>query len=174
MTTPAATLTVAILGSAVCVRIVGRANFTSSVGFKTLVNELAQRGHRRFVLDLADCLVMDSTFLGVLAGLAIKASKAPETAGNGFFELRNPNQRVSDLLENLGVSHLFKFQTGSAAPDANYQAVAPADASRTEVTGTSLEAHQTLMALSSANAAKFKDVVQFLAEDLKRQEVAAP
>ncbi len=173
MTIPPASLMVAVVGSAICVKISGRASFASSVDFKTLVNGMAQRGHRRFVLDLADCLVMDSTFLGVLASLAIKASKAPETAADGLFELLNPNERVSDLLENLGVAHLFKFRTGENPLLAAYEPVASGTTTRAEMTGTSLEAHQTLMQVNPENLAKFKDVVKFLAEDLKRQESAA-
>lgn len=172
MPNPPASLMVAVVGPAVCVKISGRASFASSVDFKTLVNELAQRGHRRFVLDLADCLVMDSTFLGVLASLAIKASKVPETAA-GLFELLNPNARVSDLLESLGVAHLFKFITGDNPVIADYKPVVAGTATRAEMTGTSIEAHQTLMQVNPQNVAKFKDVVQFLAEDLKRQETAA-
>jgi hypothetical protein len=33
-----------------------------------------------------------------------------------------------------------------------------------------LEAHQTLMELSPGNVARFKDVVRFMAEDLKQEE----
>ena len=61
-----------------CIRIIGRANFTSSVDFKTLVNELRQKGCNCFVLDLSECVLMDSTFLGVLAGFGLKLS-----GGNG-------------------------------------------------------------------------------------------
>ena len=39
-----------------------------------------------------------------------------------------------------------------------------------EITRTSLEAHQTLMAMNPENVARFKDVTQFLAEDLKSLE----
>ena len=36
------------------------------------------------------------------------------------------------------------------------------------MTRTCLEAHQTLIDLSPANAARFKDVAQFLAEGVKK------
>jgi hypothetical protein len=42
--------------------------------------------------------------------------------------------------------------------------------SHEQITRTSLEAHQTLMAMSPENLARFKDVAQFLAEDLKSLE----
>jgi hypothetical protein len=41
-------------------------------------------------------------------------------------------------------------------------------ASKEETTRACLEAHQTLMEVNPANVARFKDVGQFLAEDLKR------
>src|SRR5436309_10294377 len=92
---------VSMVDNVVVVKLTGRANFTSSVNFKTLVNELVQRGHRRFVLELSDCLIMDSTFLGVLAGLGLKLEK--EFKGKGQICLLKPNPRILDLLENLGV-----------------------------------------------------------------------
>jgi hypothetical protein len=46
----------------------------------------------------------------------------------------------------------------------------PANPSRVEITRTCLEAHQTLMAMNPDNVARFKDVTQFLAEDLKSLE----
>ena len=39
-----------------------------------------------------------------------------------------------------------------------------------EITSTSLEAHQTLMAVNPENVNRFKDVTKFLAEDLKTLE----
>jgi hypothetical protein len=46
----------------------------------------------------------------------------------------------------------------------------PANPTREEIKRTCLEAHQTLMAMSPENAARFKDVARFLAEDLKTLE----
>src|SRR6185295_14854053 len=92
----------------VCIKIEGRANFTSSIDFKTLVNTLWQKGHHHFVLDLTDCLLMDSTFLGVLAGLGLKFGNDGKNGNDcTAIELLNPNARIADLLENLGVAHMF-------------------------------------------------------------------
>ncbi len=154
-----------------CIRIIGRANFTSAVDFKTLINELQDRGCECFALDLSDCVLMDSTFLGLLAGLGLKVS-----SGNGGSERRvelfNPSARIMELLETLGVLRLFKIVHGSATAAASGEAVQhPASApSKAEVARTCIEAHQTLMGLNPANVAKFKDVAAFLAEGLKEAE----
>jgi anti-sigma B factor antagonist len=153
-----------------CIRIIGRANFTSSVDFKSLVDELRQKGCKCFVLDLSECALMDSTFLGVLAGLGLKLSGGNGDDARRGVELFNPSPRITELLETLGVLHLFKTTQGTFTPPAPGEAVehTPTDPSRAEVTRTCLEAHETLMALSPANAARFKDVAQFLAEGVKK------
>jgi anti-anti-sigma regulatory factor len=155
------------------IRISGRANFTSSVDFKALVHGLRAKGYNRFVLDLGGCLLMDSTFLGVLAGMGLKFSEARNGEPPAQIELLHPNDRISDLLENLGVVHLFTVRRGPAdpelTPDQMVDCVA-SDVDENKVTRTCLEAHQTLMDINPANIPKFKDVALFLAEDLKRKE----
>ena len=70
------TLQVAVTDRVALVKISGRASFNCSVDFKTLVCELRDRGYRNFVLDLTECLIIDSTFLGVLAGFGLKLAES--------------------------------------------------------------------------------------------------
>jgi anti-anti-sigma factor len=153
-----------------CVRITGRANFASSLDFKTLLDELRQRGFENFVLDLSQCMLMDSTFLGVLAGFGLKLCAAHKEPRGPGIELSNPNPRITELLENLGVLHLFSIRDGPLFTPADTQtaALAPADASPEEIARACLEAHETLMKINPDNISRFKDVAQFLAEDLKK------
>ena len=157
-----------------CLRVAGRANFASSPDFKTLLDELSARGYRHFVIDLTECVLMDSTFLGVLCGFGMKLNPKGATAGQGI-ELLNATTRVAELLENLGAAHLFNMKTGACELPDGAQACAPEsiNPSREQITRTSLEAHETLMAMNPENVARFKDVAQFLAEDLKSLEKSA-
>jgi anti-sigma B factor antagonist len=158
----------------VCIKITGRANFTSSIDFKTLVNELLQKGCPYIVLDLSECTLMDSTFLGVLSGFGLKTSRTRVDHANTIIELLNPNERILELLESLGVLYLFKVVQGAmpSSVPVEARAVTPACPTKEEVTRACLEAHQTLMDLNPQNAAKFKDVAAFLAEDLKKTRPA--
>jgi anti-anti-sigma regulatory factor len=153
-----------------CIKIAGRANFTSSIDFKTLINELRQKGFTYFVLDLSECQLMDSTFLGVLAGFGLKMNPQSQESCGQPIELLNANPRIVELLENLGVLHLFKLTQGSAALEGKVESIpqVPGTPNKEEVTRACLEAHRTLMRLNPENAARFKDVTQFLAEDLKK------
>ena len=154
-----------------CLKIAGRANFSFSPDFKTLLTELNQKGYHRFVIDLSECVLMDSTFLGVLAGYGIKLNQAGAPDQRGI-ELLNANARVTELLENLGALHLFKTTSGVLPLPEGIQARTPQsiNPSHEEITRTSLEAHQTLMAVNPENVDRFKDVTKFLAEDLKTLE----
>jgi anti-anti-sigma factor len=171
MDNPCAKLMVAVFDRTVCVQIGGRADFTCAVDLKKLITELWERGYAHFLLDLCGCRLMDSTFLGVLAGISLQLSN-----GGGKpqpLELLNPSPRISETLDSLGVAHLFRIG-GSAGPMSDkFEPLSQGDpASPVELARTCLRAHQTLMALNPANAQKFKDVAQFLAEDLQRLEVS--
>jgi anti-anti-sigma factor len=172
VTKPAGVLTVAIFDQVVWVKVSGRANFSSSMDLRKLVNELWDRGYRHFVFELCDCVIMDSTFLGVLAGIGLKFAEANQRGIKSTVEVANPNPRISDILENLGVAHLFNVITSANPESEKFQPLShdSEPASRTEVTRTCLEAHKILMNLNPANVSKFKDVAQFLAEDLKKLE----
>jgi len=166
MSTPSAKLLVLAGAKFACIKIVGRANFTSSIDFKTLVNELRNKGYTYFVLDLSECMLMDSTFLGVLAGFGLKFTSSD--GDQKPIELLNPNARITELLENLGVLHLFKTTQGPLElPGCETRTHEPLNPSKEDVTRACLEAHQTLMDINPNNVSKFKEVTRFLAEDLK-------
>ena len=170
MSAPSAKIQVCVADKSVWIRVVGRANFASSVDFKTLVTELQQRGCERFALDLTECILMDSTFLGVLAGFGRRLNGNADESAQPV-ELLNPNSRVAELLANLGVGHIFRIVSGPPytppAPTTDALSTTP-DAET--LARTSLEAHKTLMEIDPENVPKFKEVTQFLAEDLQRMK----
>lgn len=166
-------MSVAVVQPTAFIKIPGRANFTSSVDFKTLVSELRNRGVNHFVLDLGECITMDSTFLGVLAGMALRNADGAETTAEGErlqLDLVNPNARVADLLDNLGVIHLFSVMQQPTPCTALFEPVAndrPAP-TKEEISRTCLHAHEVLMQVNPDNIPKFKEVAQFMAEDLRK------
>lgn len=172
MKAPCSNLSIWINNGSARIKIEGRANCNASVEFKTLIRTLRDRGHHHFVLDLEKCLLMDSTFLGVLAGLGQGLDSPAHDTLQVRIELCNVSERIGDLLENLGVAHLFKIckMPPVSNQTANQTALLSGECSRLDLSRASLQAHQTLMDLNPANVPKFKDVALFLAEDLKRAE----
>jgi anti-sigma B factor antagonist len=162
---------VAVLDQMVCIKITGRADFTLSKDSEKVIHELWERGYRRFVIELRDCIMMDSTYLGMLAGMGVKFRNSNGHSEDSALKLLNPSPRILEVLESLGVAHLFKIAHCPDEQALNYEPKAQtADTNKVDVTRTCLEAHKILMALNPENARKFKDVAQFLAEDLKRLE----
>jgi hypothetical protein len=104
----------------------------------------------------------------VLAGFGMKLNPAGEKG----IELYGANARVAELLENLGALHLFTVVNGplQLPGEVTTRTQETSNPTHEEITRTSLAAHQTLMEVNPDNVARFKDVTQFLAEDLRNIE----
>jgi hypothetical protein len=110
-----------------------------------------------------------------LSGIGLKFSEGKSVQLGAPLELLNPNPRIAETLENLGVVDLFAIRICAEPLTDKFQPLAQApDNTPVELTRTCLEAHRTLMSIKPDNVQKFKDVAQFLAEDLKRLEAGAP
>jgi len=151
-----------------CVRVSGRANFALSVEFRKLLQHLHTGGHSRVLLDLSGCQLMDSTFLGVLAYEANNLVGREAGQIKPGLELLNANSTIRQLIEDLGVAHLFRFAERNLAAENFAAAPVAGEASKEELNRTCLEAHELLMALQPANVEKFKDVAHFFAEQLRK------
>lgn len=167
MNPPTAELTVFRAPRFACIRIVGRANFACGPDFKRTVDDLIGLGPARLVMDLQDCQLMDSTFLGVLAGEA--RHFRDEAPGNGLIELSNPNVRVMGLIESLGVSKWFQETTGKLnLPDGvQTKQVVLLNNTKVELKQTSLKAHETLSQMNEENRPRFAEITRTLREDLE-------
>jgi len=175
MAPKAPVMSVAVVEPMAFIKLPSRANFATSVEFKTLISELRARGVDHFMLDLGECVTMDSTFLGVLAGLALRNSDGKEVSLDGQklkLDLLNPNPRIADLLDNLGVVHLFNIVNQPNPCTAIFEPVKGdrPEPSKEELSRNCLEAHELLMRINPENIPKFKEVTAFLAEDLRKMK----
>jgi anti-sigma B factor antagonist len=147
----------------VWVRVEGKGSFLNSTGLKEFAKEMINRGFREFAIDLKNCTVMDSTFMGTLAGVALRLREL----GQGHLRVTNLNERNSDLLSNLGLDQLFLIESRNSAPETAAQTPLAASApDKTTQAQTMLEAHEACVEANEANAAKFKDVLEYLKQDL--------
>lgn len=151
----------------VWVKVEGRGTFQNSAGLKEFVKQMIQRGFRDFVVDLSGCEQMDSTFMGTLAGVALRLREI----GQGALRAVNVNDRNTGLLSSLGLDQLFTVEPasggGEEVPDESRlkEAVATktgAEAQKKMV----LEAHEALVEAEAANAVKFKDVLDYMRQEL--------
>lgn len=130
------------------------------------------RGTKDFVVDLERCPTMDSTFLGTLTGAALGLRET----GGGRLSILNANQRNQQLLTSLGLDYILELdRDGTAWLDERRQVGAQLaqcdDAHKSTCKEQQalhvLEAHQALTEANPANACRFRDVIQFLQEELE-------
>lgn len=126
---------------------------------------MTKRGHRDFAVDLRDCELMDSTFMGTLAGMALKLGS------DGKVRIMRANARNRDVLKNLGLDRILSLEeTGPEAPEPLKEAVGrPAHEAERD---TIIEAHENLAAANPENAVRFKDVLEFLKQKEPGEENA--
>jgi len=145
----------------VVVRIDGRAAFLNSGALKDFFADMIRQGKRRFVVDFRLCASMDSTFLGVLAGVALELRRQNPP---GQLTLVRVGERNLELIRNLGLHRLATVDPGTQTSDPMGIGQVLTNHARTEVENARLmlEAHENLVATDPANAAKFQDVLAFL------------
>jgi len=150
------------------VRVAGRGTFRNGQPLRRYALEMIGNGARRFVVDLGQCEGMDSTFLGVLAGIGLQLR---EPANHGQVRLANVSTRNLELLQTVGLDRLFDLAQVNEPESAGLQmqrlpdsevAQLPKVAAKKETADLMLEAHTNLIRADNRNLSKFKDVTAAL------------
>jgi anti-sigma B factor antagonist len=169
------TVEVAIQDQEAFIRVHGRATFKIGPSLKQFGVMAVERGCRRFIVEMKNCVGMDSTFMGILAGLATTLKKT-----EGDVVLRNLSEKNLFLVKMLGLSHLVTIDNSEQsviAMPASGHVLAHSSGDKKQMTETMIAAHETLIEAAPDNIIKFKDVLAYLKEDLNRtnaQQAGAP
>lgn len=161
---------VGVNGPTVWVKVEGKGSFLNSGNLKEFAREMLDRGYREFVIDLADCAMMDSTFMGTMASVALRLKEL----GRGHLHVVHCRNRSRELLSGLGLDQIFDIHTnGSTAPECDTLERGSRDHSREnkkqEQAQTMLEAHEALCEAAPENLFRFKDVLDYLKQDLHHE-----
>jgi anti-sigma B factor antagonist len=156
---------VGVSGPAVWVRVEGKGNFLNSGSLKQFAQEMVNRGYREFVFDLEHCAMMDSTFMGTMAAVALRLKEL----GQGHLHVVHCGDRSRQLLSGLGLDQIFEIRAnGATAPECEQMKNARdlAEREKKERAETMLEAHEALCEAAPENVSRFKDVLDYLKQDL--------
>ena len=161
---------VGVNGPTVWVKVEGKGSFLNSGNLKEFAREMLDRGYREFVIDLADCAMMDSTFMGTMASVALRLKEL----GRGHLHVVHCRNRSRELLSGLGLDQIFDIHAnGSTAPECESLERGSRDESREnkkqEQAQTMLEAHEALCEAAPENVFRFKDVLDYLKQDLHQK-----
>jgi len=161
---------VGVRGATVWVRVEGKGSFLNSGNLKEFAHEMLDRGYREFVVDLADCVMMDSTFMGTMASVALRLKEI----GQGHLHIVHCKNRSQELLSGLGLDQIFDIHdNGARAPEYEALEQVPGgrspEAQKKEQAETMLDAHEALCEAAPENLFRFKDVLDFLRQDLHHE-----
>ena len=160
---------VGVNGPAVWVKVEGKGSFLNSGNLKEFAREMVDRGYREFVIDLANCVMMDSTFMGTMAGVALRLKEL----GRGHLRVVHCGNRSRELLSGLGLDQIFSIHAnGASAPECESPRQKPSGESsgrKQEQAETMLEAHEALCKAVPENFFRFKDVLDYLKQDLHHE-----
>ncbi len=168
MAFPPARISLAVSVPQAVIKVAGRAAVERTRDFKAAVQNLAVIGVREIFIDLSECLLMDSMFSGMVANLAA----GPDLR----FTLVDANQRVTDLLANLGALELFRVaHAREGMPDLGPVKELPVTCyDKRATTECCLEAHRFLMELQQENKARFETLEKVLQAELDAPAPAEP
>jgi anti-anti-sigma factor len=162
-------LSVCVRDHVACVRVAGQAKFRAATDFKNLLLELQKDGCTEIVLDLTQCPLMDSTFLGVMTVMARKCEALKKENHPCVLKLYHPSERILEALANFEI--LGSFTVLEDPPQFGaFKRVENGNVSRVEMTRTCYEAHKELMNMSEDNARRFRDATEFFEKNLQEEE----
>lgn len=112
------------------------------------------------IFDLSKCEYMDSTFLGLIVGLARRL----KGSGNGTVTLAGTSAACIGLLKTIGVLKLVTLVETSEALPETLERVGRGAATTAQFL---LDTHEELSSLSDENRAKFSALTSILRESIK-------
>lgn len=148
-------------------RVIGRGSYKISRSLKEFATRVMDAGSAVFLLDLQHCVGMDSTFMGVLAGVSQRQQKE-----NGRkIILTGVSEKLINLMNTLGLSHLVEIQEDLSEEEKENKLTELDRGNETPLDSahTMLEAHEKLAEIDDENRLRFQDVLEYLREDIKRQ-----
>ena len=164
-------LTAAYASNTAVIRVEGRGSFKISPPLKQFIHKIIDNQSADSVLlEMSLCTGMDSTFMGVVAGLACFTKSKPI-----HFQLINLSEKNKKLLVTLGVDRVVDYSMTATQEQAalldqldNSSKTLEADMSdKLEAAKTTLEAHETLVDINPENLSKFKSVLEYLQDDVR-------
>ena len=148
----------------VYVQIREKASYLNCAPLRSFLHEMVNEGNRVFVVDFQNCSSMDSTFLGILVGLALQLRKFQD---GGNLTLLNLIGRNLETVENLGIHKIANVSSEFISSPDELKNLKVKNISQQTCPKLIYDAHKTLMDLNEKNSRIFRDVVNYLEQKVE-------
>lgn len=144
----------------------GKGSFSNSPHMKHWIDDKLSAGQSHLVIDLEACTAMDSTFMGTLAGAAMKL-----TSSGGKFEIAGADAKSITSLDDLGLSSIMNINPSNpiwanTVEEIRANLSSPTQSTRDDSTQHVFDAHKKLCEADSNNNDKFSTVLDCLEAEL--------
>ncbi len=163
------------------VKVNGHATFKLAPPLKHFHASVAGKGCHEMVFDMGKCTGMDSTFMGVLAGIAMWPGKGRAGVTERMqVDIINLSLKTKTMLTTLGLDRILNCCARDCTPPdlagrlAEIPAVADVEPLESETRrctlDTMLQAHRHLVEADADNSIRFYDVLTYLEQELQRMD----
>lgn len=131
--------------------------------FRVFADRMVSAGYRNFIVDLADCRGMDSTFLGILFSI----TQTPQGNEAAHVIVVNPGSHNLKLLEGVGLNTVLNIKREpTPVPSLSFEVLEdnPDPQGRLR---TIREAHENLLRLDRKNEEQFGPFLKALTREFE-------
>lgn len=163
MDEPLGYLEIARTESSIYARVVGLGVASVGIDLWDFSEEMVRKGFDRFLIDLGPCRSMDSTFMGVLVGIA----ESPCVSTDSGVVVLNPSDHHLKLMEGLGLPKMITIRRGGTEqPDMVMERLDSFPRTPEERMRKIRDVHQKLVELDRRNEEKFRAFLDLLDKEL--------
>jgi anti-anti-sigma factor len=120
----------------------------------------------RVIIDLGETTFLDSTILGLLARLGMRAK---QTLGRECI-IVSPREDITETLLGMGFEHVCMLLTKGDAGPASFERVPAEQVTRESLAAILLDAHRALVGMNSKNRDQFQDAVTEMERSFRPKE----
>ena len=145
------------------VKVIGKGSWVESKSFMNFCLKKFKEGKKMYI-DLSNCQILDSTFLGTIASFSIKKNRIY------LFNIKSPH--IWRSLKSLGIAKVvpvledFRLEFPKEVKEWE---IPPQSITRKEEMEVIANAHKTLVEVIPENISRFKDVLELLEKEEKKK-----
>ena len=140
-------------------KLIGEVRLNACSTIDSVIEKIAENPNfRSLVVDLSETDHLDSTTLGMLAKLAVKAKEKSHFLPS----IVSTNPDVTRIIESMGFDSVFVITKEPVESESDLAEVEQTPLQEEEMRQTVINAHKVLMDINENNRDKFRDLVDAL------------
>lgn len=152
------------------IEIYGPGNMNIAPILKDICYAMINEGKSDVFLNMKDCTIVDSTFMGTLVNIKERLKELNPKNGNLF--ILNLNDDNRKLFSMVGIDRMIETVTqGVTIPDFKLKTIDICEVDREEKLRVVVEAHEKLIQINKVNKSKFEKFLSIVKEEMEEEGI---